>query len=113
MYLILNLVTPDLQSLIRSSKFTFQSDPKTYRQFVGRAKDLFSTKVLNPTYLLQPSPSAETSPPTNRQETDINSWIQRFQAELRGVHELSNYLTRNIVQAQHSPDGKRLGGSWW
>ncbi|KAH9451481.1 hypothetical protein Pst134EA_025436 [Puccinia striiformis f. sp. tritici] len=106
------------RTLIRSSKSTFNSDPRTYREFIVRAKELFSTKVLNPTYLLSinsqdPKPKTQSS---GRSQTDHNDDQEgnnvllpgRFEDEIQGVYELSKYLTRNIVQGKRSEDGKRL-----
>ncbi|EFP88247.2 uncharacterized protein PGTG_14331 [Puccinia graminis f. sp. tritici CRL 75-36-700-3] len=95
------------RNLIRSSKFTFDSDPQTYRQFLVRAKELFSTKVLNPTYLL----TSHADPKVAASASNVPEEVvmrERFEDELRGVLELSKYLTRNIVQGKHSEDGRRL-----
>jgi hypothetical protein len=94
--------------LIRSSKVTFDSDPQTYRQFLIRAKELFSTKVLNPSYLLTSHADPKAAPSARNVPEEL-VMRERFEAELRGVLELSNYLTRNIVQGKHSEDGRRLG----
>ncbi|WAQ91169.1 hypothetical protein PtA15_14A50 [Puccinia triticina] len=97
------------RSLIRSSKFTFEADRQTYREFLIRAKELFSTKVLNPSYLLSSHPDPKELPPENSNCTPHELVLRdRFEHELRGVHELSKYLTRNIVQGKHSDDGQRL-----
>ncbi|KAG0151687.1 hypothetical protein CROQUDRAFT_650718 [Cronartium quercuum f. sp. fusiforme G11] len=71
------------KTILRSARFTFKHDRPTFIRFVSQTKALFYNSVL---------PSAE-----------------KFDAEIEGVLEVSRYLRRNIVQARHADDGKRLG----
>lgn len=93
------------RSLLRSSKFTFKSDPKTYDQFVNHAKELFLTKVLNTDYLIRTPPTPNEASSLNSQAVKLD---RQFENEIQGVLEVSSYLTRNIIQGKHSEDGKRL-----